>query len=264
MVPISICMTIKNRARFMQDKLDELAGLTYDPKSIEVCVTDGYSEDNLVEILKRNAKRFQQIKYAISNRDALPFKVPENNPACDINAQVCNVASHEIIIRTDAEVRFRRKDSLALAVKELMSDKELCYCFRSWHMPPTYVYGRSDPQKVSTSAAAMSFHCSCFWKEAFIKNGGVDEAFAKGFAAEDSYFHRWWRKNRHFKNNPAGHEVLHLWHGKWQSDNRLRLKHDYSLPLYKKYLAENYFPNKGNPDWQRPEMIEGVEIWQSQ
>jgi glycosyltransferase involved in cell wall biosynthesis len=254
-------MTLKNRAKFMVGKLEELANQDYDPKKIEVCVTDGGSTDNLVEVLKASAHKFHQIKYAISDRSALPFVIPSNNPACDINAQICNVATFDKIVRTDAEIRFRRKDSLRLVSNTLEKDKELCFCFRSWHMSDKFRFGVDDPCNIPKSHAKMSFHCSCFRKEAFIRNRGVDEAFALGFAAEDSYFHNWWRKNRRFKNAPGGYEVLHLWHGLVMTGENVKLKHDYSLPLYKRFLRENHTPNEGNDNWQRPEMIKDIQIW---
>jgi len=260
---MSVCFTLKNRAKLMEGKLQELLTMKYDPKKLEICVTDGYSTDGLVDILKQYAPKFMQVKYAISDRSALPFVVPENNPACDINAQVCNVATFSKIVRTDAEARFRHKGSLRYVSDALEKNKELCVAFRSWHMPAEFDPRVHDPRKVLTSAAKLSFHCSCFWKEAFIRNGGVDEEFALGFAAEDSYFHQWWRKNRKLQGTPAGYEVLHLWHGRWQSENRLKLKHDYTIPLYKRFLRENHTPNEGNPDWKRPEMIKDVQIWKA-
>jgi hypothetical protein len=245
----------------MQDKLLELSRMNYDLKKLEICVTDGGNDEELRQVLQLATKTFAQVKYAVSDRSKLPFRVPSNNPACDINAQVCNVATFDKIVRTDAEARFRHPDSLKFVNKQLELDKNLCVCFRSWHMPAKFRLGVDDPHAMSTSAAKMSFHCSCFWKQAFIRNGGVDEQFAKGFAAEDSYFHQWWRKNRRLKHPPSGYEVLHLWHGLVNTGNNVKLKHDYSLPLYKRYLRENHFPNEGNPDWQRPEMIKDIQVW---
>jgi hypothetical protein len=260
---LSICITQKDRTPMLVNKLQELLTQDYNPKDLEICVTDGADDEELRCVLRAAAPQFDQIKYAFSDRKALPFVIPENNPACDINAQVCHVATYDKIIRTDAEIRFRHKKSLRLASDKLERNKELCFCFRSWHMPEGFVWGRDDPSKHIFAAAKMSFHCSCFWKQAFIRNRGVDEAFALGFAAEDSYFHQWWRKNRKFENGPGGYEILHLWHGRWQSENRLRLKHDYTMPLYKKYLAQNHTPNEGNDNWTRPEMIKDVQIWKA-
>jgi len=260
---ISICITLKDRTALMQDKLQELLLQDYNPKNLEVCVTDGGDSKELREVLKAAAHKFDQIKYAFSDRSALPFDIPENNPACDINAQVCNVATYDKIVRTDPEMRFRNKKSLRYTSNRLNTNKQLCLCFRSWHMPEDFKFGVDDPGKKIRAAAAMAFHCSCFWKQAFIKNKGIDEAFALGFAAEDSYFHQWWRKNQKFENTPNGYEVLHLWHGRWQSENRLRLKHSYTLPLYKRYLKENHTPNKDNDNWSRPEMIKDVQTWKA-
>ena len=69
-------MQDKNRASFMRSKLDDLLRMDYDPKDIEICVTDGYSTDGLVEVLKDYVRHFHQIKYAISDRSVLPFEIP--------------------------------------------------------------------------------------------------------------------------------------------------------------------------------------------
>lgn len=236
----------------MVDKLQELTTMDFDMKKIEICVTDGYSTDGLVDILKPAASIFYQIKYAKSDRGMVPFIIPENNPACDINAQICNVATFDKIIRTDAEVRFTNKHSLKYIDSVLSKDKEVCLVFRSRHL-------NKEGKIIST--ATMSFHCSCFWKQAFINNGGIEENFAKGFAAEDSYFHRWWRRNRRLVHPPSGYDILHLWHGDWQTPNRIKLKKNYTMPLYLKYLKENRTPNIDNPNWQRPEMIKDIQIW---
>ena len=257
---MSVCFTLKNRASFMKGKLNELKQMTYDPKKLEICVTDGGSTDGLKDTLKAFVPDFFQIKYAISDRLAVPFVIPENNPACDINAQVCNVATFEKVVRTDAEVRFCHTNSLRFVNQQLTANPELCVCFRSWHMKENWSPGM-NVQGNAFSFAKMSFHCSCFTKTAFIQNRGVEEEFAKGFAAEDSYFHQWWRRNRKLIHPPGGYEVLHTWHGKWQSESRLKLKHEFTLPMYKKFLKENHTPNENNPDWKRPEMIKDVEIW---
>jgi len=259
---LSICMTVKNRAGFMKGKLDELQRMNYDPKKLEICVTDGNSTDDLVGVLKKASPHFFQIKYAISDRTELPFAIPENNPACDINAQISNVATFDKIVRTDAEVRFSHKDSLQVVNQKLTADPKVCVCFKSWHMAEGW--DESKPVKGNTiSYAKLSFHCSCFTRSAFIKNRGIEEEFAKGFAAEDNYFHWWWRKNSKLIHPPANHEVLHMWHGKWQSENRLKLKHNFTLPMYKKFMRENHTPNENNPDWQRPEMIKEMQVWKA-
>ena len=261
---ISICITQKSRTELLRKKLQELATMEYDPKLLEVCVTDGNmnQDDGLQELLQEHAHNFLQIKYALSDRAALPFVIPENNPACDINAQICNVATFSKVVRTDAEIRFMNPKSLQLIDKELEADKELCLAFKSWHMNREYVWP-NVPQENVWAHAKMSFHCSCFWKEAFIKNRGVEEKFALGFAAEDSYFHQWWRKNRKYKSPPNGYEVLHLWHDGVRSDNRSRLKREYTMPMYLQFLKENHTPNEGNSDWQRPEMIKDLQIWKA-
>jgi len=260
---ISVCITLMNRHDFMVGKLLELRTMNYDPKLLEICITDGGSTDGLLALLKQEAHHFGQIKYALSSRSALPFKIPENNPACDVNAQISNVASHEIIIRTDAEARFIHPDTIQMIADTLTKEPDLCMSFHCHHMGENFVYPRDMHEMTQHQVAfsKMSFICSVFTRTHFIFNRGVHEPYALGFAAEDSYFHNWWKKNRKFRYPPKGHNVLHLWHGGWQSETRLKLKHDYTMPLYKQMLKDNETPNKGNDAWKRPEMISNVQVF---
>jgi len=238
----------------MKGKLEELLKMNYDPKNIEICVTDGYSTDDLVPILKEYSHHFDQVKYALSDREALPFIIPENNPACDINAQICNVATYNKIIRTDAEVRFNNKNTLSMVSEELDKNKELCMV-----LPCRVLNAKGGTIMIGV----MAGYCSVFTKEAFIRNRGIDERFAVGFAGEDSYFHYWWMKNRPFKKATSQYLTTHLWHGGEMTEARTKLRNNYTLPMIRKFREINMTPNEGNEDWQRPEMIKGVQIWKT-
>jgi hypothetical protein len=107
----------------------------------------------------------------------------------------------------------------------------------------------------------MSGFCSAFSKAAFIKNGGIEERFAIGFAGEDSYFHNWWMKNSQYKNAPKFMSCKHLWHGHTTTAETEKLRQSYTLPLYRQLVRDNVTPNLGNDAWKRPEMIKDIQIW---
>lgn len=256
----SICITLKNRAEFMRGKLDELLTMQYDPKHLEICVTDGGSTDGLVQVLEKYAKKFCRIKYAISDRSRLPFRVASNNPACDVNAQICNVASFCKIIRTDAEVRFRRKDTLQI-IRDCLIHDDQGMSFDCIRMNPGFdPVKHKDIRPYVDHKSRDAFFCVAFDKRHFITRGGVEEMFAHGFAGEDSFFHWWWRKHKWLIYQPAGHEVMHLDHGQVNTPAMVRLRNAVTLPLIKKLKAFQIPPNYGNTQWQRPEMIRDVRM----
>ena len=264
---LSVCITLKNRADFMRGKLDELCAQDYPTKDIEVCVTDGGSTDGLIDLLKSRAHQFDRITYAVSDRSKLPFRVPYNNPACDINAQVCHVATHHKIIRTDAEVRFQRKDTLSYISRVLTNRKGMGLTFTCLRMKPEFdVTNPKHFQKRHAYVDRISndgFFCVCFDRRDFIKRSGVEETFALGFAAEDSYFHWWWKRNGWLVRANKQHRVMHLYHGEVRSLAATRTWKEYTLPLYTRMKRYTVPPNAANPYWRRREMLGEIQTWTS-
>ena len=263
---MSVCITLKNRTRLLVDKMEELLHMEYDPKKLEICVTDGGDSQDLRDALKAYAPRFAQCKYARSERRRLPFVVPFNNPACDVNAQICNVASFNMCIRTDAEVRFRRRDALQTIARVLASRKAIT--FRCYRMKSKYRI-TSDPSKWENieehvdRKSSDGFFCVAFDKRRYIRMGGVEETFALGFAAEDSYWHWYWRSKKRIVYAPKGCEVMHLYHGEVRTAPARRLWEEYTMPLYRRMKHHAIKPNTGNPFWKRPEMIKDVQTWRA-
>ncbi len=262
---MSLCLTVgPGREGFVPGFIDTILAQSYDPKQLERCVTYSPEATAILHMLRPHISKFSQIKVAKTDRTKLPFVIPENNPACDINAQICFVATHEKIVRTDFEMRFINPESLNYI--ELLLDRHLmsCVVLPSWHVNADFSYpdDLSRASEMSAPLGMYTFVCSSFNRKAFIENRGVEEKFALGFAADDSYFHLWWKKNRRrMIFGVMKYVVIHLWHGDWKSPSRLKLKDEYTIPLYKKMLENNTLQNDGNPDWQRPEMISEVETW---
>jgi hypothetical protein len=262
---MSVCITLKDRARLLEDKIKELLAMDYDPKLLEVCVTDGGDSQEIRDMLWSYAPQFCQTKYARSDRDQLPFRIPFNNPACDINAQVCNVASFDKIIRTDAEVRFMRTDTLAYIARVFEKRQGKGVAFTCYRMKPEYkhenIKHRVEVKKHVARTSNDGFYCVCFDRRDFMKRGGVDERFALGFAAEDSHFCWWWRANDWMLRSHKDHRVMHLDHGESKSAGAVRLWKEYTMPLYQMMKHYKVKPNAGNPFWKRPEMITEMHVW---
>ena len=68
---LSICITLRDRTKLLVEKMDELLTMDYDPKLLEICVTDGGNSPELRDALRAYAPRFAQCKYARSERRTL-------------------------------------------------------------------------------------------------------------------------------------------------------------------------------------------------
>ncbi len=259
---ISVCITLKNRAKLLDRKLLNLVRQRYDPKQIEICISDGKSDDNILQVIDKWYKIFYQIKYAISDRSVLPFTIKTNNPACDWNSMVANMPSFNKIILSDPEVLFAHPDQLSWIIKQL--DQDVCIWHWSYDMKPHYKYleyneDYKDPKNYEIKNGA-SGKCLAFQKESFLKNNGFDERFAIGFAGEDNFFIERYRKYK--KEVVSPFFVVHLWHPSSVTPENLKLRDEYTLPLLTSLRKAGYpLPNQNNPNWKRPEMLKNITIF---
>jgi len=266
---ISICFTLRNRAWYLDKKLQQILLQNYDPKKIEICITDGYSDDNIMEIINKWYGYFYQIKYAISDRKTLPFKIVSNNPACDRNAQVCNQPTFEKCILTDAEVMWTTPDELKW-ISNKLNDKDVAIWYPNFYMVEDNNLD-IDFSKLLVKETYERFEhlswsgynglCIAVNKSAYIENGGFDERYALGFCNEDDYFLWWYGKNK--KAVSGENEVVHLYHPSQYTDKNAKLRKEYTEPLWLEMKRINSFPNEGNKDWKRKEMIRCEKIFKN-
>lgn len=252
---ISIAMTFKGREDFLDFKLLQILHSNFNKKQVEICLTVPKYTEQLMRVCHNYFKEFYQIKLAISDRDKLPFKITTNQPTCDMNAQICNQVSFEKVIRTDPEVLFTHRDQLAY-IDEQLNDPELCL----WHdtinpSPEASISLFDNIFQFAGKHNCESNTCCCFSKSEFIKQGGFDERFALGVAAEDSYFIHGFTKRG--KSKQSEFDVIHRHHGTpWNSrPDLMEIYHAYTLPLFLGMEERNEKANINNPDWQRPEML---------
>jgi hypothetical protein len=262
---ISICLTTGGgRDHFVGGFIQSLVDQDYDLKKAELCVTYAPGSESIFDCLREHIDKFFQVKIAKTDRSKLPFVIPENNPACDINAQICNVASAEKIVRTDFEMRFINPQTLNY-ISNKLERSGVCVVLPSWHVNEKFSFPEDIPRARDMSAplGVYSFVCSSFLRSEFIASRGVEEKFALGFAADDSYFHLWWKKNHRLIFGIMEYVVIHLWHGNWKTEKRVKLRDEYTMPLYRSMLERNATPNEDNPGWLRPEMISDIQVWKT-
>ena len=264
---ISICITLKDRANYLDMRLHHIRFQNYDLKKVEICIADGGSTDNIEEVIEKWHKQFYQIKLAFCDREVLPFKIASNCPACDRNAMICNMPTFEKIIVTDAEILFTDINQLHSISGEL-NDKIVMLHHRCLKLIEAAKYNytagfyQANKHRITGRPSNFAGFCLAFNKSEFIRNGGFDERYALGFAGEDSYFVWWWKNNR--KTQSAKYPVVHLWHPNPSSNPAYqKLRKTYTLPLHNRLKKENAYPNGDNPDWKRPEMIKGIKVWKS-
>lgn len=252
---ITIAMTLKNRAFFLEGKFENLLfqkGIDFN--KIEISITDGYSDDNelLFKIIDKYYRCFDQIIFAESDRSVLPYQEKINNPAADINSQICNLTNNEKIIRTDAEVLFTDPHTILNICENLNEYHHLLI----WHD----CLVQMDKECYTYQPHSHANYCIAFNKSKYIENFGIDEKFCIGFAGEDTALIKSWKRKGFVLKSP--HKVLHLWH-----DNPAyiignnELYKTYTKPLQKQIECGERIMNEDCPDWQRPEMIKNIKVF---
>lgn len=254
MVDVSLCLTFKNRAALLDGWFEHLLLQKFNMRRAEVCIGDGESTDGWQDVVARWHKYFGSVRTATIDRGALPFRVASNCPATDRNALVCNMPTSDRVVVTDPEVRFTDARQLANIADALESNGELMLYHRCFKLDAGGVR--------EIKPVRFGGFCLAFCRSAFIRNGGFDERYSRGFAGEDSYFVWWW------KNNSAAQEgtypVEHCWHPSPGDDPEYqRLRREYTLPLHVSLKSRNEKPNAGNASWQRPETVVDLKTWKA-
>ncbi len=242
--------------------------MAYNMKKVEIVITDGYSTDNLMEVIQRHYKTFYQIKFAHSDRTVLPFTILSNNPACDRNAMVANLPSFEKIIMTDPEVLFINDDELKFISGSLENLNTIIW-YRAHKLTKnwSYMHRNGSLSKfgyfIDKDINGANGFVNCINKSLFLETRGYDERFTLGFAAEDCQWIHWHERNKRSVKAPG--KVVHLYHLDANHDDRYREIYDnYTIPLYRQMLKDNVQANSNCPEWQRPEMIKDIQVFKEE
>ncbi|KKM27557.1 hypothetical protein LCGC14_1573510 [marine sediment metagenome] len=243
--------------------------MSYNMKKVEIVITDGYSTDNLMEVIQRHYKTFFQIKFAHSDHSVLPFTIVSNNPACDRNAMVANLPTFEKIIMTDPEVLFIDKNELTY-ISNKLNDKETIIWYTAFKLKETWrgIHWNYGPLENFASAIDKTINgangfVNCINRSLFLETRGYDERFTLGFAAEDCQWIHWHERNKRSVKAPG--KVVHLYHLDANHDDRYREIYDnYTIPLYRQMLKDNVQANSNCPEWKRPEMIKDIQVFKEE
>ncbi len=242
--------------------------MAYNMKKVEIVITDGYSTDNLMEVIQRHYKSFYQIKFAHSDRSVLPFTIVSNNPACDRNAMVANLPTFEKIIMTDPEVLFIDKNELTY-ISAKLNDKETIIWYRAFKLNENWPYSGSNEtlkdfqHNITKTINGANGFVNCINRSLFLQTRGYDERFVLGFAAEDCQWIHWHERNKRSVKAPG--KVVHLYHLDANHDDRYRKIYDnYTIPLYRQMLRDNTQANSFSSNWQRPEMIKDIQVFKEE
>jgi hypothetical protein len=265
---ITINMTMKNRADYLDMKLHNLQFQHYNLKDVEICITDAGSDDNIFDIIHKWKDKFYQIKWALSDRKKLPFDIPTNNPASDRNAQICNVSTFEKCIITDPEVFFLHNNDLQ-NISNMLNNKNTAIYYQNKVMKNGFKFPYNNEilkhEDIASYLYAENNHpnglCMCFNKSLFIDMGGFDEEFSKGFAQEDtSLFNQMKELGVNMFSMPNSW-VTHMWHGRPTKTKDLEFINNQRADFLVKNKLKS---NITNINWKRPEMISNIKIFKGE
>ncbi len=265
---ISICVSLKNRAFYMEGLCENLYAQEYDLKKVELCIADEGSKDNIIEVLQKHASKFAQIKYMKLDRSqATDVVVKGNHHGLDINAIVTRMATFEKIIHLDPEIRLShigtlRRISSALDKKDMVI---LVPCQKlaegvEWRPNPQYGTHEIFGSAITTDG----FYCVGFNKNHFIETGGIEEKLFGGNSDEFAYFHHWHRKHSTWNAVRNEFTCYHLYHA--PTRNALKPEAIGKGTLLQKLMNKcdraNYISDySDNMDWTKRPILSDLNIW---
>lgn len=265
---MSICMTLKNRAGLLDACLHHLRFQNYDLKKIEICISDGYSTDNISEVIDKWYSKFYQIKYFRVDRRKLPFK--ELDIFAETNITI-EMAAYEKILLIHPEILFIENDELNYVSEELSNNKNIllwhgCYLMKENYKYPysadlgdftkgmEYNYS-SETHPIGTGAKPGIFGgympsngwCLCFNKSPFIK--------IEGFSNDSNAFKHKWREYIKEEVKFSKYDVMHLFHPmrSFAPGSGIAVKREPYPGQLKDWPFEN-------PYWHHLKMIKDIKI----
>lgn len=266
---------MRNRANLFKYCLESISRQTYEGP-LEVCIADGNSTDNLMNLIDRYSDAIT-FKYAVSDRKKAPIAISSNMPCADINTAIKNMATYDYIIKTDPEIVLKDEWIIEEITEELARDNTRMYNARThftegdtWYMSFDDIIGSHEKYYHYAEGGPFSrskfYFCCGFDKNKFIELGGIEEMFCYGTGYDDTCFREHW-KNRYgqYEKEITG-QAIHLWHGhntsppSWEELNR----RTYNMLKYLKVANQTRLVNNklvsvpGGANWGVPEMLSKV------
>lgn len=237
----SIIITIQNRAHLFKYMLESLSRQEFDLDKVEVCVSDGGSTDNLMNLIDRYSE-IMTFKYAGQDMTKEYITTVANCPASCFNAAIRWMPSYEYVIKTDPEVIMRDPWILSEMMSELEKDDTRMYNCRThftegdgWYSDYDEILNGYERHYHFAEGGPFSrskyYFCSGFSKARFEEIRGIDEIFSSGVGFDDDGLREMWKnKFGKYEKEIAG-QAIHMWHGPnkypspWEEFNRRVFNH---------------------------------------
>jgi glycosyltransferase involved in cell wall biosynthesis len=225
MKSISICLTLKNRAHLLKWALESIKRQDFckDPKNtIEICLTDGYSTDNLTSLIDQYTEYFDFV-YARSDRSKSFNPIKTNCPAADLNVTIRYLPTYDTILKIDPEIVLKDEWLLSEVYDLVEKDPSRTYNARTHFTEGDHWYSTLEDiihnheyhyhfAEGGPFSRSKFYFCSGFSRNSFIQMGGIDERFVTGDGFDDTHFREVWKNYHGEYEYEITAQAIHLWH----------------------------------------------------
>ena len=277
---LSIVISTRGRTALFQRSLAALCwGQGFRPKRAELVVVSDDPRGGPLEELRKMLGHFAGYFYRVrvlevdSSRSVIP--IFHNCPALWVNVGV-KAAENDAVFKTDPEclpltptvmasLRLFRPDHLRFANLRMLTEEET----REFSLeglreaPPLSLYSKlaelPDLWYISAQQKRPYWFGALFSREAFIRVGGVDEEFLRGFAGEDDDWAE--RVERAGTRWAFGDElrILHQYHGEANLKHHRSPRHWANIRRLERSRAEGRIEANVGHDWGSRDVV--VKEW---
>jgi glycosyltransferase involved in cell wall biosynthesis len=271
MPDISICITIQNRAHLFKYLLESLTRQDIDPDKIEICISDGDSSDNLINLIDTYSEIFT-FQYCRQELNRAPIPTLGNCPASVFNPLIRWVPTTPFVIKIDPEIVMLDPWLISEILRGLQQDDTRTYNARThftegdqWYRNLDDIMTRYEQHYHYAEGGPFSrskfYFCSGFSRDRFIELGGIEELFGWGVGYEDTCFREMWKNRFGNYEKEISAQALHLWHGPnhyrstWESANKRLYERFRSLNQANTYVIKSGVLTEEAREWGVPETL---------
>jgi hypothetical protein len=246
----------------------------FDLDKVEICVSDGGSTDNLMNLIDRYS---EVVTFKYARQDMTKEYIPTiaNCPASCFNAAIRWMPSYEYVIKTDPEVLMRDPWVLSEMMQELEKDDTRMYNCRThftegddWMTDYDEILSKYERHYHYAEGGPFSrskyYFCSAFSKARFEELRGIDEIFSSGVGYDDDGLRSMWKNRYGQLEKELSGQAIHLWHGPnrypppWEEFNRRVYEHIKSLDTANTLSLVNGKIVKKERPWGNPETLSKI------
>jgi len=275
MRPVSICITLRNRADLFKYCLEGIARQEYDLSRIEICIGDSRSTDNLITLLDRYSDLFT-FRYAWTDKTKSYLPKVSNCPAPYLNSIIKYMPTNDIVIKMDPEIVMRDSWLLQEIVEGVTTNPLRMYNARchftegdGWYSTFEDIINNYERHYHYAEGGPFSrsryYFCSGFSRDKFLEIRGIDEMFVTGCGYDDDNLRTTWKNRFGAYEYEISAEGIHLWHGPNRSRPALEYANRRLFENLKNYDTNNVIRLKDNrlvrdddTRWANPEMLSKI------